>query len=130
MDCQYCGTAMVTFAVSDEYRDCLPGDESSAGLCPACLGLQPVDGADEGSPALVTVSDAIPADPEAAIPLALLLGLLENLALNRDEIAELIEAVEAAGVDPMLVLDRLAADPGIDARTDLRARRRQLEQLL
>jgi hypothetical protein len=130
MDCQHCGTALVTFAVPAAYRGTLPGDASAAGLCPTCLGLQPVDGPNESAADLATVSDAVPPDPDAAIPLALLVGLLENLALNRAKIAELIEAVEAAGVDPMLALDRLAADPAIDARIDLRGRRRQLEQLL
>lgn len=130
MDCTHCGTGLVTFAVPEGYRDYAPGEHSAAGLCPACLALQPASEPAPGEPALSSVSDAIPADPAAAIPLALLVGLLENLALNRAEIADLIDAVEAAGADPMLALDRLAADPGIDARTDLRGRRRQLEQLL
>lgn len=129
MDCQHCGTGLVTFGVPESYRGSVSGAES-AGLCPACLALQPGGELAPGEPDFSSVSDAMPADPAAAIPLALLVGLLENLALNRAEIAELIDAVEAAGADPLLVLDRLAADPGIDARTDLRGRRRQLEQLL
>jgi hypothetical protein len=80
-------------------------------------------------PDLASISDALPRDDAAAVPLALLLGLLENLALYRAEIDDLATAVERAGVDPLLVFDRLAADPAIDAATDLRGRRRQLEQL-
>lgn len=130
MDCQACETELVTFPVPLEYREHLPSDESAAGLCPVCLSLQPFDESVSGDPDFASVSDSFPSDPDVAIPLAILVGLLENLALNRASIAELVAAVEAAGVDPMLVLDRIAAEPGIDAKTDLRGRRRQLEQLL
>ena len=129
MECPECGADAVAFAVPDAYRESLPGPEPGAALCTRCLSLQPVAEPPDAVPDLASTSDALPADDAAAVPLALLLGLLENLALYRAEIDDLATAVERAGVDPLLVLDRLAADPAIDAATDLRGRRRQLEQL-
>lgn len=129
MDCRACGAATVAFALPPEYREFLAGDEPGAALCTRCLTLQPVAEPPDGPPDLASISDAVPSDEDAAVPLALLLGLLENLALYRTEIDELATAVERTGVDPLLVLDRLAADPAIDAAADLRGRRRQLEQL-
>lgn len=130
MDCLECGSETVAFDVPPAYREYLPGDEPGAALCTRCLSLQPVEEPPAGIPNLAAVSDAVPADEAAAIPLALMLGLLSNLALYRSEISALLGDVEQAGVDPLLVLDRLAADPEIDAMADLRVRRRQLEQLL
>jgi hypothetical protein len=129
MACPECGADVVAFAVPTEYREYLPAAEPGAALCRRCLRLQPVGEPPEAVPDLASISDAFPGDDAAAVPLALLLGLLENLALYRAEIDDLATAVERAGVDPLLVFDRLAADPAIDAATDLRGRRRQLEQL-
>jgi hypothetical protein len=62
--------------------------------------------------------------------MALVVGLLESLALNRPQIEGLLERVERAGNDPMLILERLADDPDLNPAMDLRGRRRQLEQLI
>ena len=130
MACPECGAETIAFAVPPEYRETLPGEAPGAALCTRCLTLQPVEDPPDGGPDLSAISEALPAAPQAAVPLALLLGLLSNLALYRAEISELLTEVERAGVDPLLLLDRLAADPGIDAAADLQGRRRQLEQLL
>jgi hypothetical protein len=128
MECQECATETVDFAVPVKYEQYLPGEEPFVALCPTCLAVQPAtDPADD--PEFARVSDGFPSG-EAGIPLALLLGLLENLALYRSEITELLDAVERAGTDPLLALDRLAADPDIDTDLELSGRRRQLEQLL
>ncbi|MXR50604.1 hypothetical protein GRX03_03135 [Halovenus sp. WSH3] len=129
MECQECSAGTVQFAVPTEYDAYLPGEESVVALCTRCLAIQPATTA-TGEPDFGRVSDAFPSSPEAAVPLALLLGLLENLALYRTEITELLDAVERAGTDPLLALDRLARDPDIDTDLDLSGRRRQLEQLL
>lgn len=129
MDCADCGEETIVFAVPAEYVAYVPGEESTVGFCPRCLVLQPAPAA-EPTGAFDRASDAMPSDPDAAIPLAVLLGLLDNLALYRSEISTLLEAVERAGVDPLLVLDRLARDPDIETDLDLAGRRRQLEQLL
>ncbi len=130
MDCPDCQTPTVALAVPEEHRSLLPGEEPGAALCRRCLSLHPVSDPPAESPPLQQVSDAFPSDPRAAVPMALVVGLLENLALYRSEIAELLEDVERAGTDPLLVLDRLARDPDLDPAVDLAGRRRQLEQLL
>jgi len=130
MDCPECGSETVSFAVPADLRECLPGEERGAALCVSCLALRPVADPPDELPDFDRVSDAFPSNAEAALPLALLVGLLDSLATNRSEIATLLERVERAGTDPLLALDRLAADPEIDAAVDLRTRRHQLEQLL
>jgi hypothetical protein len=130
MDCPACGAATVAFAVPGEYRDLLRGDDPGMALCTRCLRLHPLGDPPEETPDLTAVSDAFPGNAEAAIPLALLVGLLDSLATHRAEITELLEATERAGTDPFLAVDRLADDPAIDAAVDLRRRRHQLEQLL
>lgn len=129
MDCPACGAATVAFAVPADLREFLPGGDPGAALCAECLRLHPVADPPAELPAFAAVSDAFP-DGEAAVPMALLVGLLDSLARYRAEITALLERVERAGSDPFLVVDRLADDPGIDAATDLRRRRHQLEQLL
>jgi hypothetical protein len=128
MECQECSAATVSFAVPAEYSPYLPGEESAVALCSRCLAVQPAT-EPAADPDFERVSDSFPSG-DAAVPLALLLGLLENLALYRSEITELLGAVERAGTDPLLALDRLAADPDIETDLDLSGRRRQLEQLL
>lgn len=130
MDCPSCGAPTVAFTVPVALTQQLPGSESATALCTRCLDLHPIDSAPATAPDFQEVSDAFPADPEAAVPMAVLVGLLDNLALYRSEIAGLLERVERAGTDPLLVLDRLARDPDVDAAADIAGRRRQLEQLL
>jgi hypothetical protein len=120
----------VAFGVPGEYRDLLRGDDPGTALCTRCLRLHPVTDPPGEAPDLTAVSDAFPGDAEAAIPLALLVGLLDSLATHRAEITDLLDAVERAGTDPFLAVDRLADDPAIDAAVDLRRRRHQLEQFL
>ena len=130
MDCPDCQTPMLQFPVGDEYREYVPEGAPGAALCPTCLVLEPDDNPPAEPPDFGTVGDAFPASPDAAVPMALGIGLLTSLALYRSEIAELFTAVEEAGADPMLVLDRLATTGSVDSQIDLQGRKRQLEQLL
>ena len=128
MNCPDCGGETVVFAVPDEFREFVPGDESTVALCAHCLALHPAPDTDANSnPDFSVVSDAFPSD-ESAIPLVLAVGLLDSLALYRAEVETLLARTERAGTDPLLVLDRLAADPDLDPQVDLTARRRQVEQ--
>ena len=129
MDCPACGGPTIAYTVPAVYKPLLPGSEPGAATCTHCLALQPVEGPPDGDPDFQTISDAFPSTVEAALPMALALGLLSSLALYRSEISTLFEAVEEAGADPMLVVDRLASDANIDCHVDLGGRRRQLEQL-
>jgi hypothetical protein len=130
MDCPACGAATIAFPVESDLRAYLPGEAPGAAICTRCLALRPVTEPPAEPPAFEGLSDAFPTEPAAAVPTALALGLLSSLALHREEIAALLDRAERAGVDPMLLLGRLADDPGIEADFDLRRRRRQLEDLL
>ncbi|WP_135821536.1 DUF6276 family protein [Halostella litorea] len=129
MDCPDCGASTVSFAVPDDLREYAPGDGDAAAICTDCLRVHPA-AAPDGTPAFDAVSDAFPSSPSAAVPVALFLGLLPSLALNRAAITELVGRVEAAGADPLLLCDRLAADPALSPAVALERRRHQLEQLL
>ncbi len=130
MNCQECASPTEPFAVPHAFEEHVPGSESTVAICTRCLSLQPTEETPSEETDFDRVSDAFPSNTEGAIAFALLLGLLENLALYRAEITDLLEAVERSGTDPLLALDRLAADPEIDTELDLSGRRRQLEQLL
>jgi hypothetical protein len=130
MDCPDCGSETLAVLVPDQYRDALPGEEDGVAVCTHCLAMHPAPDARNEAPDFQRISDAFPSNREAALPMALVVGLLSNLALYRTEISDLLTAVERAGTDPLLVLDRLARDPALEPATDLSGRRRQLEQLL
>ncbi|MFB6151813.1 MAG: DUF6276 family protein [Haloarculaceae archaeon] len=130
MDCPACGAPAVAFAVPPDLREHLPGDDPGAALCTRCLALHPVEDPPDDPPDFSRVSDAFPGNEDAALPMALLVGLVDSLAQYRAEIGELLGRVERSGTDPFLTLDRLADDPEVDAAADLRGRRRQLEQLI
>jgi hypothetical protein len=118
--------------VPGEYRDLLQEGETVS-VCPTCLRIDSSDRQDDPATAtpaeLADISPAFPPDEDAAVPMVLAIGLLTSMALHRDAIDELLTAVEAEGVDPMLVLDRLQTDPHLDPAIDVSRRRRQLEQL-
>jgi hypothetical protein len=129
MPCPDCGSSTISFSVPDEYREHAPA--TAVACCTRCLTLSPESGAGSSdAPDFSRLSDAFPARPARAIPLALAIGLCSSLATNRDAIETLLRDAERAGVDPLLVLDRLAADPSIEPAIDLERRRHQLEQLL
>lgn len=156
MHCDACDERLVVFDVPEGLRKYAPdgGETGTATLCPNCLAVGPVaeqtvesadgrsvespdgqpvdsiDGRASDSASFSRVSDALPADRDAAVSVALLVGLLDSLALNRERIEELVDELEHGGTDVFLVLDRLAADSDVDAAVDLDRRRTQLEQLL
>lgn len=125
MECPDCAAPMVAFTVPADLREHV-GGESGMALCTRCLGLQPAPGNDD--PGWTAIDDSFPTG-EAAVPMALTLGLLDSLALNRQAVTELVDRVERAGADPFLLLDRLA-DGEVEPPYGLERRRHQLEQLL
>jgi len=130
MECADCGSRTVGFPLTDDFSGYLPGDEPGAALCANCLALHPVRDPPAEAQDFDALGDGFPGDPAAGVPMALVLGLLSSLALYREEVSELLERVERAGTDPLLVIDRLAADPDVDSAVDLHRRRNQLEDLL
>jgi hypothetical protein len=129
MNCAECQTPVLRFPVPEEYLSYVPEDAPGAVICPTCLVLDPDDDPPADYPDFGEIAEPFPTDREAAVPMSLAIGLLTSLALYRSDIVELFEAVEAAGTDPMLVLDRLSATGSIDSHIDLVGRKQQLEQL-
>lgn len=126
MDCPECGAPTVAFAVPADLREHAPGE--AAAICTRCLRVRPAD-AGPADPEFRPLAEFFP-DGEAGVALALALGLLGSLALNRDAVESLLGRAERAGADPFLTLDRLAAAGRVDPHFDLPRRRDQLEQLL
>lgn len=130
MSCPVCGGDCVTFAVPSTLRPHAPDEAAAATLCTTCLRVSPDDGATDAPTDVVW--DPLPTG-EAGVATALLLGLLDSLALRRPAVTELCAYAERAGGDPFLALDRLAdlAEMGtIDPHVDLSRRTAQLQSLL
>ncbi|MFB6071264.1 MAG: DUF6276 family protein [Halanaeroarchaeum sp.] len=130
MRCPNCGEDTVPFPIPDAVAGAMPDDRPGGALCTSCLTVSPTDDPPDTHPDFGAVSDAFPGDGEAGATIAALLGLLDRLALYREEIDAIARHAERLGVDVMLVLDRLAADPDVEPAIDLDRRRDQLEQLL
>lgn len=130
MDCPECDGETVAFPVDDDLREYLPGNEAGAAICTRCLRLHPVGDPPDEPGSFERLGDAFPDDPDAAVPMALLVGLLSSLALYRSEISSLLGIVEREGVDPLLAIDRLSDAEGVESHLDLGRRRHQLEQLI
>ncbi|MCT9094610.1 DUF6276 family protein [Haloarchaeobius sp. HME9146] len=129
MQCSECRSESVPFQVPDAVASYAPGGSEAVAICTSCLHLQPVESA-PASADFSQVSEAFPADEVAAVEMALIVGLLSSLALNRGKIEELLERVEGQGVDPMLVLEELETDSHLQPSVAIGRRRQQLEQLL
>lgn len=130
MGCSNCGGEELLFPVPESVREYLPDDRPAATLCARCLRVAPADEAPAAYPDFTRVSDALPADGETAAVVACLLALLDRLVVHRADAERVATEAERRGVDVLLVLDRLAADAGVDAAVDLQRRREQLEQLI
>ncbi len=129
MECPNCRARMVVFDVPETFREHTPEEAARAGLCPECLTLSAAE-SEAADARFDRISSAFPENRAAAVPLAIAFGLLDSLALNRRALQELIPAAESAGADPLLLLDRLHVQGGVDPDFDISRRRHQLEQLL
>jgi hypothetical protein len=119
----------LVLAVPADLREHLPEASERVAVCTRCLALEPTDEPPADDPDFGRISDAFPTG-EAGAAMALAVGLLDSLALHRRELAALLERVERGGTDPLLLLDRLDADPELDTHFDVDRRRTQVEQLL
>lgn len=116
--------------VPSNLRRYLPDERAGLVLCTRCLHIDPIDDPPEVIPDFQSVSTAFPTDPERALPIVVMLALLDSLALYRSELDAVATIAEKRGVDTLLVLDRLAGDPNLEPGLDLERRRHQLAQLL
>ena len=130
MSCPTCGGDRVTFAVPSTLRPYAPEEAAAATLCTGCLRVSP---AEHTTDAPVDVAWGPFPTGDAGVATALLLGLLDSIALRRPAVTELCAHAERAGGDPFLALDRLTdlAETGtIEPHVDLSRRAAQLQSLL
>ncbi|MFB6167631.1 MAG: DUF6276 family protein [Haloferacaceae archaeon] len=129
MPCATCDAPTVAFRVPDAVAAHAP-DGPAAAVCTTCLRLAPAD-PDEADPE--PTFDRLLADfpaGEGGAALALAVGLLDTLALNRAAVVDCCEFAEAAGVDVLLTLDRLDRAGRVEPHYDLSRRSRQLADFL
>ncbi|WP_259370346.1 DUF6276 family protein [Salinarchaeum laminariae] len=126
MPCSLCEAAMVDYAVPGSLQQFAP--DETVTVCTNCLTIES-DAGDSTAEDLDAISEELPAG-DAGVGVVLLVDLLDALATNRSEIEELVDQLEDEGSDPMLALDRLAEDPGLDPAVDIQRRSTQLQQLV
>ena len=138
MSCPECDAPTVAVSVPADLREYAPEGAARAALCTRCLRTFPADGAtadagDAGAAADATTFDAVlDAFPEgeAGAALALALGRLDRLALDREAVVACCAYAERAGADVYLTLDRLAAAGGVEPHFAVERRKRQLRTFL
>lgn len=131
MSCPDCDGDLIAFDVPEGLREHAPATRTA--LCVRCLRTFDAGtlAGDERHPAadFSAVGDYFP-DDRAGVALALALGKLGSLALERRTVQALCDEAERAGGDVMLTLDRLAGDSAVEPHFDLDRRRSQLADLL
>ena len=125
MPCVRCDAATVEIDVPESLQSYAPA--ASVSVCTNCLTVAPADDGDAGE--LDEISEDLP-EGDAGVGTLVLVDLLDSLATNRADIEGVVDVLEAEGADPMLALDRLANDPGLDPAVNIDRRRTQLEQLV
>jgi hypothetical protein len=95
---------------------------STAGGCPVCLTVVDAGVGDDSAASSVLGS----VDPAAAAAVWSVIRDLPQLAMSHDRLDRALALAEEQGVDVFLHLERLAADPAVDAHFDIDRRRRQL----
>ncbi len=128
MACRACDAPTVAFRVPPDLAAHAPDGEAAA-VCTSCLRVEPASPDDvSADPAFDALLSQFP-DDEGGAALALALGLLDSLALNRAAVVECCAYAERAGVDVHLALDRLASAGRVDPHYDLSRRHAQLRDL-
>lgn len=128
--CSVCRADAIGFLIPSALASNVPIETPAASCCRVCLTIDPLESLPDDQPPLSTISDAFPRDVSSSAGVALLVGLLESLALHRGDIQAVVDHLEESGVDALLVLEELAADPTLSPAIDLDRRLHQLQQLL
>jgi hypothetical protein len=126
-NCPHCTVETVPFAVPPPLREYAPEEAETAAICPRCLRVSPAE-AGPTDPDFDAVASFFPSG-DGGVATALLVGLLDSLALNRRAIEAVAAQAERRGVDVLLVVDRLSTTVP-DPYVDLERRSVQLQQLL
>ena len=132
MSCPACDGEQRSFAVPPSLRPYAPDTAARASLCTTCLRVVAADANDVADADATVEWEPLPTG-EAGVAVALLLGLLDSLALRRADVTALLEHAETAGGDPFLTLDRLsemAASGPLEPHVDLDRRTAQLASLV
>lgn len=129
MTCAQCDAPTVVFDVPADLRAYAPDGAERATICTRCLSVEPAGEAKAIPDPFDSIAEWFP-NGDAGVALALLVGSLDSLALNRSAIEALCDHVERFGADPLLALDRLVDDDGLSPHFDVERRRAQLLQLL
>lgn len=129
--CPECGGSVTIRSIPAGCRGILGDDPATAAVCKTCLTVTPSPGVpvelgwDPGD-----VSDALPSNADAFVAVALLVNLLESIALNREDILTVVDYLETHGVDALLAIDRLSIDSSLSPQVDLDRRYHQLAQII
>lgn len=128
--CDGCPGTLHRFSIPPSIREWDAVSMDVATICDRCLRVAPAtDPSDTGdAPAGIDGVHAAVPGGEAGVAMALLLGWLDSLTLNRAGIEVAITHLESAGVDPLLVIERLLDDDAVSPAIDLERRLRQLQQ--
>jgi len=121
---------VTAFEVPAELREYAPGD--AATICTQCLTVSAANPENAQPASEVRFEDVVESFPNGTggVRMALVVGMLSSLALNRSNIEALVEELAADGVDAMLVLEDLEHDASLQPRVAIGRRRHQLEQLM
>jgi hypothetical protein len=130
MVCPECDGERLRASVPEELQEHAPGEGAEVVACTNCLRTwAPGETGEEPAGDLAPVSDALPPEEPAAVGLVLSVSLLSSVAHNEATLAAVFDAVEAAGADPRLVMERLADDADLAPVVDLERRLHQFEGL-
>jgi hypothetical protein len=130
MQCSECRGDVTVFEVPGELREYAPGEAAS--ICTQCLTVAAADPVNAQSAEEVQFEDVVASFPsgENGVRMALVVGMLSSLALNRAKIEAVVADLETDGVDAMLVLEDLEGESSLQPRVALGRRRKQLGQLM
>jgi hypothetical protein len=130
MQCSECRGDVTAFEVPPGLRGFAPG--GAATICTQCLTVAAAKPENAQAASDVRFEDIVESFPSgtAGVRMALVVGLLSSLALNRSKIETLVEDLASEGVDAMLVLEHLDGESSLQPRVAIGRRRHQLEQLM
>lgn len=130
MQCSECRGEVIPFQVPTELREYAPGD--AATICSHCLAVQAASPENAQAATETRFEEIVESFPngEAGVRMALVVGLLSSLALNRTKIETLVADLADDGVDALLVLEDLENASSLQPRIAIGRRRHQFEQLM